>query len=365
MDNTENNLALGQLETDVNNLQLSTRIENTLRRKVDSGQDLTDEEIFIAVETIGNIFVNNDRDFKGFGFESYEGKKITQKQKSIIALEAIEKFNKEELENLKTKYDNLNEQELNFQSVLTGSLDKIKEEANEILNTIKNVPDSEFGKKEIDDTKVQKITYRGLDKTPATSYKDILKAVEGSLASLDILSRVANYESTGSGKDSIYDLSKLAKDMNGKIIKRENGKVTYDINKEKLCGLDLTITVPDNSDSNYIMRNLKANFVVDSDFGDQRAFNTRLDHKVKPLNKKEALEVLNSIIKFVDKESKAYSTYYNEAKLKLDSFKYLVPIVGHNKLIFRAKINNLNTIIHYLNLTVLRGLMTWVLKSFK
>ena len=42
MDNTENNLALGQLETDVNNLQLSTRIENTLRRKVDSGQDLTD-----------------------------------------------------------------------------------------------------------------------------------------------------------------------------------------------------------------------------------------------------------------------------------------------------------------------------------
>lgn len=353
------------LENRANDLELTTNIETTLKNKIESGNDLTDEEIFIAVETIGFIAIKHKTIFSGFGFENYKDKKISQRAKSLLALEAIEKHNKDEIESLKLKFENLNVDEENFKSLLDGSLEKIKLEAQEILETVEKTPDSTFITKIIDDDKVRKTTFRGFDKTPITNYKDIFKAIDDSLDNLDILSRVSNYESTGSGKESKYDLSKLAKDMSGKIIKREDGKVTYDVNISKLCGLDLYLTVPENSDSNYLMRNLKANFVVSVKMDNERTLTAKLSHTCKSLNKKESIEVLKNIIKFTEQESKIYQSYYKEAKLKLDSFKYLIPVVGHNKLIFKAKIHNLNTVIHYINLVAFRGLMTWVLKSMK
>lgn len=365
MDNSETLLELNDLEDRINNLDLSTNLEKSLRSKIDSGHDLTDQEIFIATETVGFLAIKHRSNFTGFGFEEYINKSITQKQKSMLALEAIEKYNKEETEALKNKFENLKVDEENFKSLLTGSLDKIEEEAQELLKGIENIPESEFTNKEIDDIKVQKITFRGFEKQPFKKYNEILSAVKDSIDSLDVLSRVSKYESTGSGKDSKYDLSKLAKDMGGRIVKREDGKVTYDVNHNKLCGLDLFLTVPENSDSSYLMRNLKANFVVKAKTENSRVLTAKLNHSVKSLNKKECINLLNSIISFVDKEKNVYQDFYKEAKLSLDSFKFLIPIVGYNKLLFKAKINDLNSVIHFVNLTVLRGLMTWILRSIK
>ena len=66
------------------------RIERGLRNKIERGEELSDEEIFIAVETIGNLYSSlGSVKFNGFGFESFSGKQLTQLEKSKIALEAI------------------------------------------------------------------------------------------------------------------------------------------------------------------------------------------------------------------------------------------------------------------------------------
>ena len=75
---------------EVEDFRLAKQTESILKAKVDRGEDLTDEEIFIAVETIGNIYYRkSDYNFTGFGFEKFTNKSLNQKTKSLIALEAI------------------------------------------------------------------------------------------------------------------------------------------------------------------------------------------------------------------------------------------------------------------------------------
>ena len=86
-------------------LMTSGLIERTLRAKVGRGEDLTDEEIYISTETIGNLFsALPGPGFKGFGFEVYEGKTLSQKEKSAVALEAITNQNEEKGKTLKAKF---------------------------------------------------------------------------------------------------------------------------------------------------------------------------------------------------------------------------------------------------------------------
>lgn len=82
------------------------RIERGLRNKIERGEELSDEEIFIAVETIGNLYSSlGSVKFNGFGFESFSGKQLTQLEKSKIALEAITNQNADQASTWKAKFE--------------------------------------------------------------------------------------------------------------------------------------------------------------------------------------------------------------------------------------------------------------------
>ena len=156
--------------------------------------------------------------------------------------------------------------------------------------------------------------------------------------------------------------------MGGRIIKRSVGKVTYDLNPERLAGALLTATVPDNSDNNYLMRNLKANFVISLDYDIWRVGTRSENVKTTGLNKRDTIALLKQVIRYIDEEEEYFKQYYKVAKFGITDlikniFKAIIPFGSYNSIIYRMRIQNLNSHIHYINHEVLRGLIAWAADS--
>ena len=216
---TDNQEEIESLAEDITAYQTSRKIENVLTNKVNNGEDLTDQEIYIATETIGALY-SNLGDFKGFGFENYEGKSLPQAEKSKIAIEAISNQNKEKGATITAKLERFGNSLSDYFSWFTGSMSKLRKEAQEVLRLAERSPDESFTQSEIEDKRVSKAIQRGSSKPPFKNYNDIIKAVGSLIDSVKITASISKYESLFSGKDSKWDLAKLAEDMGGRIIKR-------------------------------------------------------------------------------------------------------------------------------------------------
>lgn len=364
---TDNLEEVESLAEDISAYQTSRKIENVLTNKVNNGEDLTDQEIYIAAETIGTLYYNLG-DFKGFGFEDYEGKTLSQTEKSKIAIEAISNQNKEKGATIAAKLERFGNELSDYFSWFTGSMSKLRKEAQEVLRLAERSPDESFTQSEIEDKRVSKAIQRGSSKPPFKNYNDVIRAVGSLIDSVKIIASISKYESLFSGKDSKWDLTKLAEDMGGHIIKRSVGKVTYDLNPERLAGALLTATVPDNSDNNYLMRNLKANFVISLDYDIWRVGTRSENVKTTGLTKRDTIALLKQVIKYIDEEEEYFKQYYKVAKFGITDFiknifKAVIPFGSYNSLIFRSRIQNLNSHIHYINHEVLRGLIAWAADS--
>ena len=352
--------------------QAAKRIEITLTNKVNRGEDLTDEEISIAVETIGSLYSNSRIGFSGFGFEKYENKQLTQKEKSRIALEAISEENAKKLESFKNDLSKLNSDMNDYRSFFSGSCEKLRKHAVDLLELVKKTNDSDFGKATVSDKRVNLALQRGASNKPFRDYREVLKALEKNIDSLKIVGSASKYETFGAGKDSKYDLSKLASDMSGRIISKDKDSVTYDLNPMRLVGAVIELTIPNNSDSNYYVRTFKSNFVVSANVSSFSIHDTATDFNVKPLSKAESIRLLQSVINHIDEQKDAYEKFYMEAKVKgSDVFKNLAKffttfIVGsYLSNIYRMRIQDINTRIHYANNACIRGLILWVSESIE
>ena len=163
--------------------------------------------------------------------------------------------------------------------------------------------------------------------------------------------------------------------MDGKIINKTSGRVTYDLNPERLNGAMLTITVPDNSDNNWVMRNLKANFVISSSDDGQGSSNDTAfsEISVRALNRKECEALLVDLIKYIDNEGRIYRAYYDNATTSIFEMMKIIgkslvflPIsnlVLINSVVYRTRIDTITNRIQLINRGVLRGLMAWVASS--
>ncbi len=365
-------IELEEMANDVASYEAAKRIETTLAAKVNRGEDLTDEEIYIAVETIGSLYSNSKDGFSGFGFESYQDKTLTQTEKGKIALEAITNQNADKAKTIKAKLENFGNDVSNYFSWFTGSMAKLRSDAKDVLDRVRDADESEFKNGEVTDKRTLLALQRGYKTKPFNNYKDVLKALEGQIDSLKILSSTSKYESLGAGEGSKYDLAKMVTDMKGRVIHKAEGTVTYDLNPEKLTGAILTARVPDNSDNNYLMRNLKANFVVQFNH-DAWSLTEKADSgSVRSLSKKECIQLLEDVIKHIDEQEHTFKVYYKVAKLGItDILKgtaktLLLGIVGgYNSLIFRGRVQDINTKIVYMNNAVLRGMIAWAASSIK
>ena len=358
------------LLNDMVSYQTAKRIEVTLANKINRGEDLTDEEIAIAVETIGTLYSNSKIGFSGFGFEKYSDKQLSQKEKSKIAIEAISEENAKKLESFKKDLSKTNADVEDYRSFFSGSCDKLRNHATELLDLVKKTKDSDFGKTTIKDKRVNLALQRGSNNKPFNNYKEVLKALEKNIDSLKIVGTASKYESFGSGKDSKFDLSKLATDMAGRIISKDEDSVTYDLNPSKLVGAVIELTIPNNSDSGYYARTFKSNFVVRANVSSFSIHNTVKDFDVKPLSKAEAIQLLQSVIKHIDEQKDAYEKFYMEAKVKgsdilknLGKFFTTFIIGSYLSNIYRMRIQDLNTRIHYANNACIRGLILWASES--
>ena len=363
---------LEDMASDVASYEAAKRIENTLSSKVNRGEDLTDEEIYIAVETIGSLYSNSREGFTGFGFESYQDKNLDQKQKSRIALEAITNQNADKAKTIKAKLENFGNGVSNYFSWFTGSMAKLRSDANDVLARVRDADETDFKSGEVTDKRTLLALQRGYKTKPFNNYKDVLKALEGLIDSLKILSSASKYESLGSGEGSKYDLAKLVTDMNSRVIHKAEGTVTYDLNPDKLTGAILTARIPDNSDNNYLMRNLKANFVVQFNHDMWNLTEKAGSGAVRSLSKKECIQLLEDVIKHIDEQERTFRIYYKAAKLGItDILKgvgktLLLGLVGgYNSLIFRGRVQDINTKIVYMNNAVLRGMIAWAASSIK
>lgn len=369
---------LTELREEAAAIDTGARIERVIRHKIDRGDDLTDEEIFIAAETISSLYTKlGSGSFSGFGFESFEGKDLTQKERSKIALEAITNQNAEKFSSWKAKFERFGAGLSDYASWFSGNQEKLKTEAQELLAKVRSSSESDFTTGAVTDKRVSIAINRGYKQKPFSSYKEVLAATKSLSDSAAILASATKYESLGGKDGGKWDLAKLAEDMDGKIIDKKAGKVTYDLNPNRLNGYPITITVPDNSQSNYVMRNLKTNFVVSAGMDD---FNSSLDGgygetNVRPLTKKEAEELCKAVIEFIEKENNNFRKYYSESKV---GFTDILKIIGKsivagplgllvyvNSLVYRGRIQNLNTRLHYINRGVIRGLLAWVASSMK
>lgn len=116
----------GELRDEAIALSTGSQIESVLRKKINNGEVLTDEEIYIAVETIGNLYSNlGSEPFKGFGFETYAGDKLSQAEKSRIALEAITNQNADRFKTWKAKFERFGHGMRDALSTLNGSLSSL------------------------------------------------------------------------------------------------------------------------------------------------------------------------------------------------------------------------------------------------
>lgn len=368
------------------------RIERVIRGKIERDEDLTDEEIYIATETIGNLYSSlSAGGFKGFGFETHQGKELNQKEKSKIALEAITNQNAEKASTWKAKFERFNAGLSDYASWFTGNQNKLLEEAKELLAKISSMDEANFSKSNVTDKRVSIALNRGTKNKPFTSYKEVLSALKSFNDSVKIMASVTKYESLAGKDGGKWDLQRLAQDMHGKIVNKKDGKVTYDLNPEALNGSLIFVTVPEDSQSNYIMRNLKSNFVVtttmSNHYGALNGGYTEVD--VRSLSKKEAIEVCKAVISFIETENNTFRQYYKETKIGfMDILKTLGKsvitaetgmlatgsMVGGtiaffamyaNSLIFRARMQDIISRIHYINRGVIRGLLAWSASSMK
>lgn len=357
---------------EVEDFRLAKQTESILKAKVDRGEDLTDEEIFIAVETIGNIYYRkSDYNFTGFGFEKFTNKSLNQKTKSLIALEAIEEQNKEKLNSIKNKTEDYIKGMDDYAKWFTASMEDLRVLAQETLADIEKTSESDFTKETLYVDRISVALQRGKEK-PFTNYKDVLKALRGLIDSLKITASLSKYESLGSGKDSQWDLEKLVKDLNGRIITRTEKSVTYDLNPDKLNGAILTVKMPTNSNNSYLMRNIKANFVITLDYNQYTQYEKSQGIAAKPLTKRESIDLLKEIIKYIDEQDYLFREFYKEAKITFKDvikniFKSLLGFIllGYNTVIFRGRVQNLNSKIHFINREVIKGLITWASSSVK
>jgi hypothetical protein len=362
---------VNEIVDDFHALGVSTQIENTLQTKVDRGEDLTDEEIVIATEAIGNLYLKTSSDtFRGFGFEQHAGKTLTQKEKTKIAMEAISNQNGEKAYQFKKKLENFNNSLSDGFSASNAGTKRLLNDAKDVLDKVKRTDDSFFGKSKINDKRVSIAVQRGYKTPPFKSYKEVLKALEGMISSLKVVSVASKYETLGSGKDSQYDLAQLAKDLDSKVIVKTTTSVTYDLNPDKLTGGILTLKIPADSDNGYLMRNLKANFVVYADYNIWRVVEKSQGLENKSLSKKECIELLEEVIKHIEDQEHLFKLYYNDARVDITDFlkqmgKSLIGswVLGYNSIIFRSRIENVALKIHHLNRQVIRGLIAWAASS--
>ena len=359
-------------------LDTGMRIERVLKAKVDRGEDLTDEEIYVAVETIGNLYSSlGTTPFKGFGFENYIDRTLTQAEKSKLALEAITNQNAEKFKTWKAKFERFTHGLRDGFSTIKGSLSSMKSNAEDLLAKVRSADDSAFTVKQVTDKRVSLALNRGYKRMQFSNHKETLKALGELTDSVKILASASKYESLAGHDGSKYDLAQLAADMDGKIINKTKGRVTYDLNPEYLNGVLLNITIPDNSEDNYAMRNLKANFVISTSDDGQGSSNDIAfsDTAVRALNRKECEALLTDLLKYIDNEGRIYRGYYDSSTtgildiLKIFGKGVVVAPIGNliiiNSLIFRGRIDSIAIRIHLINRGVLRGLLAWVASSMR
>ena len=372
----ENDLA--ELREEAIALDTGGRIERVMRSKIDRGEDLTDEEIYIAAETIGNLYSNlGSCSFSGFGFESFVGQDLTQRQKSKIALEAVSNQNADKANTWKAKFERFGHGMRDGFSTINGSLSSIKSNAQELLARVRSADDSVFTVKQVTDKRVSVALNQGYKKKLFANHKEVLGAITELTDSVKILSSASKYESLAGKEGSKYDLGQLCEDMDAKIVNKTNDRVTYDLNPRRLNGAMLTITIPDSSESNWVMRNLKANFVISSSDDGQGTANdiATSEISVKALSRKECEQLLEDVIKYTETEGRIYRTFYDNATTSvMEMLKMLgkgavfFPIgnlVFTNSVIYRSRIDMVAQRIHLINRNVLRGLLAWVASSMK
>lgn len=368
----------GELRDEAIALSTGNQIESVLRKKINNGEVLTDEEIYIAVETIGNLYSNlGSEPFKGFGFESYAGEKLSQAEKSRIALEAITNQNADKFKTWKAKFERFGHGLRDGLSTLNGSLSSLKSNAQDLLAKVNSADDSVFSVNMVTDKRVSVALNRGYKKDLFKNHKEVIKALTELTDSVNILSSASKYESLKGREGSKYDLGKLCEDMDGKIINKTKNRVTYDLNPERLNGAILTVTIPDNSDNNYVMRNLKANFVIStSDDGQGTANDVAYsDISVRSLSRKECISLLEDVIKYIDHEGRLYRAYYNSATTGILDILAIIGksilagplalLVYINSLAYRYRVDLIAIRIQLINRAVLRGLLAWVASSMK
>ena len=349
------------------------RIERGLRNKIERGEELSDEEIFIAVETIGNLYSSlGSVKFNGFGFESFSGKQLTQLEKSKIALEAITNQNADQASTWKAKFERFGAGLSDYASWFSGNMKKLKQEAQEVLDRVKSANDSDFNVAEVTDKRVSLAIQRGTKTPPFKSHGEVLKALETMVDSLKVVSSASKYETLGSSEGSKFDLAKLASDLRGRVVDKDEDSVTYDLNPMKLTGARLRLTIPNTSDSNWFMRSIKANFVVSADTNINYSLVPKAtDISAKALSRKECIDLLTSVIDHIDEQERLFKLYYKDAKIGLgDIFKMFFKMGGGlifviNTFIFRSRMQDMNSRLHYINRACLRGMIAWAASSIK
>lgn len=378
LENTSTDLETNELYEEAVALEASTRIQRVMQAKVDRGEELSDEEIFIATETIGRLYSSlGSAAFEGFGFEQYAGKELTQMEKSKIALEAISNQNADKWKTWKAKFERFGHSVRDSFSSLNGSLSSMKSNAEDLLNKVRSADDEVFSVNRVTDKRVSIALNRGYKKEQFKNHKEVLAALAKLNDSVKILASASKYESLNGKEGSSYDLGKLVKDMDGRIINKTDSKATYDLNPENLNGSRFYVTIPDNSDNNWVMRNLKANFVLSTSDDGQGTGNdvAYSETDVRPLNRKECEALLTDVLKHIENEGRVYRTYYNDATtglmdvLKIVGKSVVFAPIGNlvymNSLVYRARIDSIAARIQLINRGVLRGLLAWVASSMK
>lgn len=114
------------------------------------------------------------------------------------------------------------------------------------------------------------------------------------------------------------------------------------------------------------MRNIKANFVVSASV---KNVDTQ-DIEIKPLNKKECIELLESVIKHAEEQEHLFKLYFKDAGISTGNLLKIIAkslffsnIAGINSLVYRSRMSIINSKIHYINRDVLRGLIAWAASS--
>ena len=368
-------------------LMTSNMIEGTLRSKIGRGENLTDEEIYISTETIGNLFsALTGPAFEGFGFEAYEGKELSQKDKSKIALEAITNQNEEKARTLKAKFENLNNMAAITLKKRSGDMTRLKLDAMTALRRIEYADAGSFETVEITDQRVEKALFRGKNEKPFASYKEVLKNLNKLNDSVQITASAAKYESLNS-RGSKYDLQKLALDMESSLITKNENTAVYDLNPGKLTGSELVLTVPAHSENIWLTRSIKANFVVSVKSPPWSFEKKKLDKPVNSLSQSECIDLLKSVVKHIEAKEAQYQYLYKQGILgvmelvkiyfKGDTFAFLAARVAWslaslaawfaiiNALVFRKRMDFINHEIHSINSHCLTGLIAWAASSCK